>query len=96
MLAIALSTEDNPWNPIDNFYQWYIYDMLHGYNTCELLARFSRLSNDNSFCSAEEERYTAHALNDICKDLVCPLFNYGKPNNYIIVSKEIPDQNESE
>lgn len=36
---IALSTSDNPYNPITNFDEWFEFDYKEkGYNTCQYLA----------------------------------------------------------
>ena len=39
MTKCMLTTVDNPFNPFDNFEEWYKIDMQFGYNTCALLAR---------------------------------------------------------
>lgn len=45
MAAVALSTVDNPWNPFDNFDEWYQFDMDKGYSTCSYLDRVARTSD---------------------------------------------------
>lgn len=37
--VVALSTTDNPFDPIEDFNNWYKYDSAHGYGTCCYLAR---------------------------------------------------------
>ena len=39
MAEVMLTTVDNPYNPFTQFDDWYAFDMLQGYNTCEYLAR---------------------------------------------------------
>ena len=39
MRQVALTTVDNPFNPIDEFDQWLNVDIQFGYNTCGLLSR---------------------------------------------------------
>ncbi len=40
-----LTTIDNPFDPCNQFDSWYLYDELHGYGTCGLLARFAKTSD---------------------------------------------------
>ena len=45
MIRCALTTFDNPFDPIDQFDSWFQYDIERGYNTCERLARFANTSD---------------------------------------------------
>lgn len=49
--TVAITTIDNPYDPIDQFEQWILFDELHGYYTCSHLAR---LANVSSLMSEEE------------------------------------------
>lgn len=40
----ALTTSDNPFNPIEKFDEWYEYDEEKGYHTCSYLARIAKIS----------------------------------------------------
>lgn len=42
---VALTTFDNPFNPFDDFSNWFLYDVEKGYNTCAYLARMSLTSD---------------------------------------------------
>ena len=35
---LRLTTVDNPFDPFDQFSEWFVYDITHGYNTCNRLA----------------------------------------------------------
>lgn len=51
-----LTTFDNPWNPFEEFTQWFLFDTVEkGYNSCGLLARFARTSNQLSDFENNEE-----------------------------------------
>ena len=43
---VALSTSDNPFNPLTDYDGWAAYDHQRGYNTAEYLARIVRTTNE--------------------------------------------------
>lgn len=43
---IALSTSDNPYNPLTDYDSWAAYDHQKGYNTAEYLARIARTTSE--------------------------------------------------
>lgn len=43
-----LTTFDNPYNPFNQFTQWFLFDSEKGYNTCGKIARIANLSDDLS------------------------------------------------
>ncbi len=44
---VALTTFDNPFDPLDDFDSWYDYDMfVLGLNTCGYLDRITHYTND--------------------------------------------------
>ena len=45
-MAVAITTVDNPYDPIDDFDNWYIFDESKGYCTSEYLARLIKDSDD--------------------------------------------------
>ena len=45
MAQVMLTTIDNPYDPFEEFDQWYSYDMDAGYNSCAYLARVSFTSD---------------------------------------------------
>lgn len=45
MRICAITTLDNPFNPIDDFDNWYSFDMEKDYGTCSYLARIAIVSD---------------------------------------------------
>lgn len=50
-----LTTVDNPFNPFDQFEEWYQFDVANGYNTCAYLARLANTSPSLSEALNEKE-----------------------------------------
>lgn len=65
-MAVALTTKDNPYNPFDDFTQWFLFDTEKGYNTCGYLARIANTSDD-SLSEKENEAEIEHAIDEILK-----------------------------
>ena len=60
-----LTTFDNPYNPFDQFDSWFLFDVTKGYNSCEVLGRFARISD--SFTDEENDREVERAIYEIIK-----------------------------
>lgn len=45
MAKSTLTTIDNPYNPFEQFDDWFRYDNDLGYGSCQYLARIARLSD---------------------------------------------------
>ena len=65
MAQVMLTTIDNPYDPFEEFDQWYSYDMDAGYNTCAYLARVSFTSD--SLSDKENEQEIERAIDEIIK-----------------------------
>ena len=60
---VMLTTFDNPYDPFDEFVPWWMYDIEKGYNTCSLLARIARYSEE--FSTVEDKIETERAIEAI-------------------------------
>lgn len=64
-MVVALSTVDNPFNPITQFEKWFEYDTRKGYNSCAYLARLARTSPEVS--AVENQVQIESAIDTIVK-----------------------------
>lgn len=55
MKEFALTTIDNPFDPITDFDRWYDFDESSGYHTCSLIGRLARTSRDLTDEENDEE-----------------------------------------
>ena len=62
---VALTTNDNPYSPFDDFEKWYMYDNDHGYNSCGYLARIARTSD--AMTPQENSQILEEAIDDIIR-----------------------------
>ena len=64
--TVAITTIDNPFDPIDQFREWFMFDTSNGYNTCAYLARVAKTSEmlPDETNDAETER----AIDEIVKN----------------------------
>lgn len=59
----ALSTTDNPYNPITEFDSWFRYDQDKGYSSCSYLDRVAITSS--ALTDEENEREIERAIDEI-------------------------------
>lgn len=76
-----LSTKDNPYNPFENFDEWYRYDMDEGWDSCGRLARIASFSDDMS--DEEIEIENERAIDSIIKNDFLNVFIKVRPNSVI-------------
>lgn len=56
----AITTKDNPFDPFDDFVNWFLFDEEKGYHSCSYLARIARCSEE--FTDEENERIQEEAI----------------------------------
>lgn len=81
MMEYALTTVDNPFDPFEQFMDWFMWDNSHDHGCCALLDRFAHTSDEMP--KAEYEREIERAINEI--------LIYDFENIYKKVSREIPE-----
>lgn len=79
--AVALTTTDNPYDPFDEFDNWYAFDVQKGYNSCALLARVANTSSE--LPDANLQSILSNAIDSIC------LFN--ENGKFKKVEREVED-----
>lgn len=62
---VALTTIDNPFDPFEQFNDWFEFDIEKGYYTCSRLARLTNLSDDLS--EVERNNEIERAIDELIK-----------------------------
>ena len=84
---VALSTSDNPYNPLEDYDSWEQYDRLHNYGTSDYLARVTRTSHEFG-----EAAYAEDIERTIDEIVLLNLISWTHEGiSYIKVTKEIKD-----
>lgn len=63
MMQCALTTNDNPYDPLDQFDSWFLYDIDKGYNTCAYLGRIAHTSD--ALSDEENAQEVERAIDEI-------------------------------
>lgn len=66
MVRYALTTVDNPYDPFDEFREWFEYDRAAGYDTLDYLGRISTYSSDLSV--ADQQAVVSDAIDSILEE----------------------------
>lgn len=81
MIKTMLTTIDNPFDPFDNFVEWFLFDAEKSYNSCGKLARITQLKDGMS--QEEVDAAMDRAIDEIIK--------YDIFNIYKKVTKNVPE-----
>jgi len=63
METMWITTEDNPFDPFDQFDEWYAFDEDHGYCTCGYIMRIA----ETSLSQTDDE--STDATNEACMEI---------------------------
>lgn len=61
---LYLSTKDNPYSPHTHWDEWFMWDILAGYNTCGLVARVTPLPTPTPYPGDGEEQAVEAAIKE--------------------------------
>lgn len=79
MANVWVTTLDNPFDPFDDFDNWYRFDEDHGYHTCAYVARLAETSHGLS--DQEYEDRVNEAVNEIVEYNVLGIYKKVVENN---------------
>lgn len=63
--SYALTTVDNPYDPFEQFNEWFLFDVEKGYNSCAYLDRIAHTSDQLS--DEENNLEIARAIDEIIR-----------------------------
>ena len=72
-IECMLTTNDNPFDPFEQFDDWLHFDKEKGYDCCEVLARIMKLSDDMT--EEEEDLERERAIDEIIKYDFLDIYN---------------------
>ena len=79
-MDLMLTTLDNPYNPFTQFGEWYAFDTMKGYRTCELLDNYCYSSTSLSDVDILESIKTA--IEEIVQEDVLGIYIKVTPEFY--------------
>lgn len=63
--AVAITTYDNPYDPIDDFINWFVFDEAAGYHTTSYLGRL--VDDSDSLTEEEATAETERAIDEMIR-----------------------------
>lgn len=79
-----LTTFDNPYDPFEQFEEWFLFDVEKGYNTCAYMGRLSKITDDMSQKEIDEE----------CDRVMDKIIKYDFMNIYKKVCRDMSKETE--
>jgi hypothetical protein len=79
---VAITTIDNPYDPIEDYQSWFNFDTRNGYNTSSYLARLVKSSEELG--EAEYQRAVEDAIDEIIYENLLGLYKK------VVVETSIP------
>lgn len=67
-----LTTTDNPYDPADQFHEWYAYDRFMGYDTVDLMGRI--IVTGDALSPADQEHARVLAIEEIARENVTGMY----------------------
>ena len=86
MTQSLLSTIDNPFDPFEQFDEWFLYDNEFGYNSCSKLARVVQIN----------DTMTEHEKTLATEQAIDTIIQYDITGVFIKVTKSLEEQEEQE
>lgn len=86
MRLVSITTTDNPYDPLNQFEQWYGFDCLKNYGTCNLLDRIARTSKQ--LTDKENDEEIERAIDEMVKYDTISIETDGKVHYRKIVHEE--------
>lgn len=77
-MRCALTTIDNPYDPFEQFTQWFLFDEEKGYHSTSYLGRVARTSDQLS--EAENDKEIERAIDDIIRYDIAGIYKKVKEN----------------
>lgn len=77
--SCALTTFDNPFDPFEQFSDWFRYDVDNGYYSCAYLARIAKTSEQ--FSDEENNQEIERAIDEIIKHDFMNIYKKVKKTN---------------
>ena len=81
MARCRLTTIDNPYDPFEQFDEWFLFDVEKGYNSCAYLDRIALTSDQ--FSEEENEIEIERAIDEIIKYDFTNIYKKVKQNDSI-------------